>query len=694
MKNLFLSLGLILPSLVFGQIDRSIRPEAGEAPAINIKDSEVFKTENGITVILSENHKLPKVSFSLTMGSTPKAEGELAGLSQLAGDLIMSGTSNRTKDVLDGEVDYIGASLDAGSSSIRMSCLTKHMDKGLALMSDVLLNANFPESEVERIRKQYESNLVSAKSDAGTMASNVSAKVNFPENHPYGEVMTEETLANISRDAIVNYYKEVFTPKGSYLVVVGDINRAELEKVIATSFASWNGSDAYTSTLSSGKLSKGNRVLFVNKPGAVQSVVKVAFPLDIRPGDEDYLKLTVLNGILGGGVFGNRLMQNLREDKAYTYGCRSRLSVDENGSYFEAGGNFRNEVTDSAITEILYELDKVIKELVTDDELAMTKSSMSGGFARSLERPQTIARFALNIIKNDLPKDYYQTYLKKLDAVTKEDLLAMAKKYITASNCNIIVVGNEEILDRLKALDADGKIEKLDAFGNPVLERMSADISADELLDKVVSAKAMGASGKQLKKKLKKTKSMIEVFEFTMDQMPFPMLSTTAWKGPNIECQKMEGNGMVFQKSYFDGTTGGSTNMQTGFSKLEDDEIAAKKKSYGIIPEMNYKSSGMEYELQGMEEVDGVVCYVLKTNDGMSQSFDYFDKNTFLKVKAISIKTDGEDTQESTITYSDYKEYGGFMFADAMNVNLGQMSLKGKIKSRTMNGKFSIEDFK
>jgi zinc protease len=238
MKKLIIITGLLLPTILFGQLDRSIRPTQAKAPKINIKDSEVFTTANGITVILSENHKLPRVSFALSMGSDPRTEGSKAGMSDMSGSLILSGTTNRTKDQFDNEKDYIGASIDAGKSSISLSCLTKHVDKGLTLMSDVLLNANFPQSEFDRIKKQNESGLQSAKSAPGTMAQNAESKVNFP-NHPYGEVMTETTLANITREDVVNYYKSTFTPKGSYLVIVGDITKAQATKLIEQYFSKY-----------------------------------------------------------------------------------------------------------------------------------------------------------------------------------------------------------------------------------------------------------------------------------------------------------------------------------------------------------------------------------------------------------------------------------------------------------------------
>ena len=144
MKKILIFFLAVCPLFVTAQIDRSKQPIPGKAPGINIKDSEVFKTDNGITVILSENHKLPRVSFDLVMGSDPRMEK--AGLSEMAGSLIMSGTTNRSKDQLDKEVDYIGASLSADKSSITLSCLTKHMTKVLDFMSDVFLNENFLEN--------------------------------------------------------------------------------------------------------------------------------------------------------------------------------------------------------------------------------------------------------------------------------------------------------------------------------------------------------------------------------------------------------------------------------------------------------------------------------------------------------------------------------------------------------------------
>lgn len=692
MKKLIIALGVITPAFLFGQLDRSIAPSAAPAKAISIADPVVFKTANGITVILSENHKLPKVSFNLTMGSDEHLESSKVGLSDLAGELILSGTSNRTKDEIDSKIDYIGASINAGSRNLSLSCLTKHMDEGLKIMSDVLLNANFPQKEFDRVVKQYESNLLTVKSSPEAMGENALMSSLFP-NHPYGEVITETSLAKITRDDVVNYYKENFVPDGSYLVVVGDITKSKVEEIVNQYFSSWTGKMQAKGNYPAPKKLNGNRVVFVKKTGAVQSYIQIAFPIDMKVGDKDQIPLTVTNNVLGDGGFGTRLMDNLREDKAYTYGCYSRLKIEPQGAYINATGNFRTEVTDSAITQILYELGRMTDSYVTDEELELRKSSMAGGFARSLEHPSTIARFALNIERYGLNKDYYKNYLKNLEAVNKDNVLEEAQKYLTNKNCYIIVVGNDQILDRLKPFDKDGIIEVVDAFGKPVQEMKKADISAEELFKKY-SFYMTASSEKQRDKILKKLKSVTQEIELSMAQVPFPMKSIQFWGAPNSEVMTIEAQGMTVQKTYFDGKTGYNSNMQTGKEDLTADKIAAKNKSIGFIPEINYGTSGMHYELLGIENQNGKDLYVVKLNDGDSEMYDYFDTKTFCKVKRLIISNDPENEGgEATMDFSDYKTIGGVMIPHKVVLSFGETAFDGTVKNVEVN-KNSISDYK
>lgn len=693
MKKLIIALGFIAPAVLFGQLDRSIVPAPAKAKEISIADPVVFKTANGITVILSENHKIPRVTFSLTVGNGERLEGAKAGVSSLAGRLILSGTNNMTKDAIDNKIDYIGATINAGPKSLSLTCLTKHMDTGLGVFSDVLLNANFPQNEFDRIVKQEESNLMAIKSSPEGMGKNALMSALFA-GHPYGEVTTEATLARIKREDVQKYFKETFVPEGSYLVIVGDINKAKAEEVVNKYFSSWSGKQLAKVDYPTAKNLNGNRVIFVKKTGAVQSYVQVAFPINAKIGDANNIALSLTNNIFGGNGFGTRLMQNLREDKAYTYGAYSSLNIEQQGAYISAGGNFRSNVTDSAITQLLFELNRISDSYVGEDEIKLTKAVMIGGFARSLEHASTIARFALNIERNGLDKDYYKNYLKNLEAVDKERILEISQKFYTGKNCYIVVVGNESVLESLKQFDADGRIEIVDAFGEPVQDMKKADITAEQLFEKYSFYMTNTSSAKARDKVLKKIKSTTEEIEMSMAQIPFPLKSVKFWSAPNSEATTMEAQGMMLQKTYFDGKSGYSSNMQTGRKDMTAEEIASKNKSIGLIPEINYAKTGMQYELLGIENQNGVDMYVVKLNDGDGEMYDYYNTKTFSKIKRLTIPSDPEaGGGEALVTYGDYKAVNGVMFPHKVVLSMGEMAFSGEVKSITIN-KGSISSYK
>jgi predicted Zn-dependent peptidase len=680
----------LTPLILLAQPNRSVVPSAGPAPIINIPDAQQFTLPNGLTVVLSENHKIPRVSIEFYSGSDIPKEGEKAGLREFTGSLILSGTSNRTKDQLDAEKDYFGASINTSGSSSSMSCLKKHLEKVVPIFTDVMMNASFPEDEFLRIKDQYLSNLMNTKSDPGEMANNATYKVNF-EGHPFGEIMTENSLNNISLSDIQGCYKQFFSPDKGYLIIVGDISLEEAKSLVNSHFASWSGAKAVNLSYPDVERKKGNQVYFVNKPGAVQSVIQVSYTLPIRTGNDQQLPLGVLNNILGGGGFGTRLMQNLREKRAFTYGCYSDLNVNAEGSWLTVEGNFRNEVSDSAITEILYEMGKLIKEPVKAEELSLTKNAMAGGFARSLESPSTVARFAYNIIRYGLKKDIYQTYLKRLDAINSNDIQSVSTQFLTASQCNIVVVGNESIVDNLKQFDSDGSIDFLDAFGNIVEQRKPADISKEVLLEKYILAVTGSKSKAEAVKKCKKIKSFEKVTTMKLGQASFK--STEVWMAPNLEGNKLEGQGMVFQKSYFDGKRGESSSME-GKKPLSETEVKAKMKITGLFPELNYEANKVDHELLGVEKWNGKEVYVLKLSEETGTTFDYYDKNTFMKLQSVAIRNNDGQAVESTIVNSNFKPVQGIYFPFSIDLSISGMSLAGTVETLELNKKVNLKDFK
>ena len=422
LKNIFVTAlsFAIASTTTLAQVDRSHAPEAGPAPTIELGESTMFKLTNGIRLIVVENHRQPKVSWTLSLEHKPVFEGPKAGMIDLFGDLMQSGTSLKSKAEFDEAVDFIGASLSTSAKGIRGSSLTKHTDKFLSLMAEVILSPSFPESELERLRTQALSGLLASESSPSEISDALTRTINFTNNHPYGEITTAETLGSITREDFQEYHSTYFHPNNAYLVVVGDIDSSIALEKANKYFGNWERAVIPYKRWDSPDRPKDIRVCLAPVEGAVQTSIKVTHIINMPPGHEDAIAASVMNSILGGGAFSGRLMQNLREDKAFTYGARSSFSTDPLVGTFTAYADVRNEVTDSAIVELLYEIKRITIELVDSASLALTKNYMSGSFARTLENPNTAAWFALNIKRYKLPEDYYSTYLQKLSEITIE----------------------------------------------------------------------------------------------------------------------------------------------------------------------------------------------------------------------------------------------------------------------------------
>ena len=230
----------------WAQLDRTIKPEPGPAPEIQLGDVESFSLSNGMKVFVVENHKLPRVSFSMVLDNDPILEKENAGYVSMAGQLMRNGTTTKTKAELDEAVDFIGGSLSTSASGAYASSLKKYADKILALMADVTLHPSFPESELEKLKKQTISALAANKDDASAIASDVSQVLRYGKNHPYGEITTEETVSNIDLAEIKQYYNTYFKPNNAYMAVVGDITKKEAESLVKKYFGDWKKGDVPT----------------------------------------------------------------------------------------------------------------------------------------------------------------------------------------------------------------------------------------------------------------------------------------------------------------------------------------------------------------------------------------------------------------------------------------------------------------
>ncbi len=635
---------------------RSSPPTAGPAPKIQIGKSEEFVMRNGLKVIVVENNKLPRVSYQLFVDAPDIIQGADAGYIDFAGQLLNKGTTSKSKADIDEAVDFMGASMSTSASGVFASSLSRHSENLMKILSDVVKNPTFPQAEFDKIKKQTLSGLAQNKETPEAIASNVSDVLRYGKNHPYGELVTEETVEKITLDKTKEYYQKYFKPNYSYLVVVGDTDVAKTKALVTKYLGDWAKTEKveqYDYPVPSAP--DATTVDFVNKSGAVQSIINITYPVNLKPGADDLIKASVANTILGG-FFQSRLNDNLRETKAYTYGARSRLSYDKNVGYFLASASVRNEVTDSSLVEFMKELNTLRDIKAPVEEVELAKSVMAGNFARSLERPETVARFALNTARYNLPKDYYATYLEKLSKVTPEDVQEMSQKYFLTKNAHIIVVGNQdEVAEKLGGFSTDGKVRYYDVYGNKV--EMNKNTVPDGLTAQTVLAnyiKAVGGKDKLMK--------VNEVYSMASASMQGMTLSMENYQMGNEKfSNKVTMMGNVVQSVIFDGTKAKMGGMQ-GEKMMEGEEVNPMKGRALIFPELHYDRLDYEVKLAGTESVDGKDAYkLIIASPYGKKSTDYFDVTTNLKVKSIS--------EEGDVVFSEYKAVDGIMFPFQMKAS-------------------------
>lgn len=644
---------------------RAMAPQAGPARPVEIGKSTQFTLANGLKVIVVENHKLPQISYQLSIDRDEILEKEKAGLSGIAGSLLATGTTTSTKAEIDEAVDYIGANMSTNATGGFASSLTKHTDKILNLFSQVILKPSFPQAEFDKIKTQTLSGLQTEKDDPNAISGNVSNALTYGKEHPYGEITNESTVSNVSLEDCKTYYNTYFKPGNAYLVIVGDITPDAAKAKAEKYFGSWPAGKTPAYQYAFPKAVDKTTVDFVDKAGAVQSVINITYAVDMKPGTADAIPARVMNTILGSG-FSGRLFKNLREDKAYTYGAYSSLDADELVGSFSANASVRNEVTDSAVTQFLIELNKLRTEPVTKEELELAKSFIAGGFARSLESPQTVAGFALNIDMYKLPADYYETYLQKLSAVTIDDVSRVAKKYLTPDKARIVVVGNkDEVMNKLTPFDKeDGMIQLYDIYANPRKDESGAavDITANELVENYLTA----LGGRQ---KLDAVKTLDQTY--TMEMMGMSITNRVVQDAGKFY-MKMAAPGMDIMTQKFDGEKGIAEQMGQQMP-MEGEDLVSMKEQAIMFPERNYKMDGYTTEVKGMEEVNGKACYKLVvTKPSGAKSTEYYDKESHLKVKEVQTTISQGQTATSTFEYADYKMIDGIAVPHTVTIS-GQM---------------------
>ena len=658
------------------KIDVNKMPTPGPTPVINIAQPKTFTLKNGMTVMVVENSKLPRVNMSISMDRPPYFEGDIVGVSGIMGDQLGNGTTSMSKEKFNARVDYLGASLNLSSGGASANTLSKYFPEILSMMADGMINPLWSAEEVENSKNRTIEGLKTEEKSADAIASNVSGALIYGKNTAMGEFETEESVKKITLQDVKNLYNKYYGPDNAYMVVVGDVKFNEVKSLIEKNFNGWKKTNVKYDAVPAAKNLATTEINVVDVPNAVQSVVSVSNVTDVKTNNPQYFAAKIANYILGGGGEA-RLFMNLREKNAFTYGAYSSLSTSKYAPNFSAQSSVRNEVTDKAIIEFMNELKAITGKKVTAEELANAKAKLKGDFIRSLERPETIASFALNLKTQDLPSDFYTNYLKSIDKVTLEDVEKAAKTVILPGNSRIFVAGKAS--DISESLDKLGyPVKYYDRFANPVAKPVAQKVSTD-ITPASVAKKYIDAIGGNAA--VAKINSVTTTATTKVQGMDMTMKMIKGKGGKMMMDVQMMGNSV--QKIVFDGKEGYMAGQGQKMPMPEEQKKEMMKDSE-IFPELNFDKS-TTLKVAGVEKFNNEDSYVVK-GDNVTY---YYSVKTGLKTGEV--KTEGG--QSVPTSYGNYKTVSGVMMPYKIVQTMGGMDIDLAVQSITVN-QASEADFK
>ncbi len=691
MKNkIILLISIFL--LSFGanaQLDRSIMPKGGPTPKISLKTPKEFKLKNGIKVLVVEDHKLPRVSYSVRIDNGPILEGDKAGVLSIISAMLGNGTTTISKDEFNEEIDFLGANVNIGFGGSFASSLTKHSDRILELMSDGIINPLLTEEEFNKQKEQLIEGLKSDEKSLDAISARVGNALSYGKNHVYGEFITEKSLEEVNFSDVLEFQKKYTNPNNAYIVVIGDVNYKEVKKSIIEKFSSWkkakNIEYLTPEFISNVELSQFN---FIDLPTATQSSISITNNVDLKMNDEDYFAALITNNILGGGGEGY-LFKNLREDKAYTYGAYSSLGSNRYGvERFKAGAKVRNMVTDSAVTQVVNEIVRIRTELVDAQLLKNAKAKYVGNFIMRLERPQTVANYALNIKLNNLPEDFYETYLEKINAVTQDDVKRVANRFFDIGRSRIIIVGKGS--DVVANLEKVGfPINYFDKYANPVAKpvfnkAIPKGLTALDVMSNYI--KSIGG-----KEKISAINSLVTKASVTIPGAPFAPEAISKKMMPNKTSFEMKANmggqTISLMKRNFSGKKG-YMEQQGQKIMMSEKELEEAKNVQGIFEELYFTED--QLELVSINSIDGEDVYKVKVTKNDKVSYRFYNVETGY---LISLEEEDENKNISSTKYGDYKNVNSIMVPYFMQVNAGGQELEFNFTEVLINVSLKDSDF-
>jgi zinc protease len=458
-----------------GMVRLNRAPVSNEVLKVKLPRPVERQLSNGLKLVILETNRTPTISLTIQIPSSPLRDpAGLPGVAEATAAMMTMGTTTRSARQLAESLAEIGATLTissgggggggrggggatgggGGTGSIAVNSLDEYFDQALAIMTDVLLHPAFPADEFEKWKARQRGTIEQSRSQPAALSSEVLMNVLYPNDARRFTRITAASLDKITRENLIEHYKQYYVPAGEWAGLVGDIAPREAAAKLEKALAAWGRDRAPGGPVAAISLPidppiAQKRVYLISRPGSVQTELTLANRAIART-NPDYIACMVMNQVLGSGPAA-RLFRIIREEKGYTYGVSSSFAATKFTGHFTSSMSVRTEVTEPALTDLLKEFHEIRDVPVPKEELEGAKRALAASFAVGLENPAGVLNRWMQQREYALPEDYWDTYTEKIAAITAADVQRVAKKYVPYDNVQIIAVGDgAKIRDLLK----------------------------------------------------------------------------------------------------------------------------------------------------------------------------------------------------------------------------------------------------
>ena len=445
---------------------RRLPPRPAPSSPFRLPERKEIKLDNGLTLVMIEDHRSPIMTLRLgiPVGSANDPERQ-PGLAEATAQLLTEGAGARSAEQLARETETIGGRISASAgddyTTITASVVSENAGRLLELFGDVALRPAFPESELEHYKKSRIEVLAVQRQEPAFIVSEQFNRIIYGA-HPYAvSSPTPESVASLTRGGIESFYRSGYTPDGSSLVIVGDFDATEIEARARAIFENWKAPAASALKVPGIEERAARRVYLIDRPGSEQADFRIG-NLAVSHADADYFPLLVANAILGDGA-SSRLFLNIREQKGYAYDVSSALNAPLRQGTFFGMASSRTEAAVPAIKEMLAEFDRLRGKEVEEADLQNAKNYLNGMFSLILSTQGGIAGQVVQMRMLGLRADYLESFRARVEAVTPAQVMAAARRHISADRPAIVVVGDSSKLRR--QLETVAPVEVFDVEG-------------------------------------------------------------------------------------------------------------------------------------------------------------------------------------------------------------------------------------